>query len=196
MSGPGPLAARAAATSADSPAPETKLHDIENRWSAQIKVGGVPACVYQVEHEVNKTTCYIVAEEGKEFEVTWKHEKPAQTDECGRLRVDGTPIGGGITKRRLGDRDHYTWLGNYISATQIRPFVFAPIALTDDPSTAVTDKAVLIGLGSIQLDLHRIVVQEYTGYDQTYKDLTKGPVSRFSHPCFDSLLNLFDPCSP
>lgn len=114
MSGPGPLAVGAAAA-AGSPGPETKLYDIENRWSAQIKVGGVPASVYQVEHEVNKATCYVVADEGKEFEVHWRREQSATTDVCVRLRVDGTLVGNGIAKHRFTAKDDYTFLGNYIS---------------------------------------------------------------------------------
>lgn len=78
---------------------------------------------------------------------------------------------------------------------QIRPFVFASIALTDDPSSAVTDKAVLVGLGSIQVDLHRIVMRDKSGHQETYKDVTKGPVSSLLHVFLDSLPNLLEPYS-
>lgn len=47
-----------------------------------------------------------------------------------------------------------------VSANEIRPFVFAPIALTDDASKAVHDEAIIKGLGTIRLDLYRV---NYTG---------------------------------
>lgn len=42
---------------------DTRLSDAYFRWSAAVRIDGVEAEVYKVEHGVDKTSCFIVAEE-------------------------------------------------------------------------------------------------------------------------------------
>lgn len=79
-----------------------------------------------------------------------------------------------------------TFKGKRISATEIRPFVFAPIALTDDPDEAVQDERVIQGLGTIRLNFHRVVRQ---GVDKRrrseFSDSPAQQVHRAAPPAFD-----------
>lgn len=59
------------------------------------------------------------------------------------------------TRWRLADN----FRGARISANEIRPFIFAPIALTDDAAEAVQDEAIIKGLGTIRLDFYRTIYQ-------------------------------------
>ena len=68
-------------------AKNTRLVDAMGRWSAAVKIAGEE--VFKVEHEAGKTTCYIAAEEGKEFEVQLDTLRQPSTDESARLYVDG-----------------------------------------------------------------------------------------------------------
>lgn len=69
----------------------------------------------------------------------------------------------GYASRRTDWTGSKSWTGKRISASEIRPFVFAPIALTDDAAEAVHDEAIIKGLGTIRLDMHRI------NYEGTYE---------------------------
>lgn len=75
---------------APQPAKTTRLVDAMGRWSAAVKIAGQETEIFKVEHQVGKTTCYIAAEEGKEFEVWLYHTMPPSTDESEWLYVDGT----------------------------------------------------------------------------------------------------------
>ncbi|POY71324.1 hypothetical protein BMF94_5636 [Rhodotorula taiwanensis] len=137
----------------------TQLNDILNRWSASVRVDGKVAEVFKVEHTVNKTTCYIEAIEGKEFEVTVHSTQDPGYDQVYWLTVDGVRIDGASIRRFL-HQDLWTCKGKQVSQSALRPFVFAPIALTDDVNAATKNEDVLKGLGAIRLDFYRTV---YTG---------------------------------
>lgn len=77
------------ATTPPGSAMATQLNDILNRWSASVRVDGKVAEVFKVEHTVNKTTCYIEAIEGKEFEVTVHSTQDPGYDQVYWLTVDG-----------------------------------------------------------------------------------------------------------
>ncbi|KAG0666063.1 hypothetical protein C6P46_005414 [Rhodotorula mucilaginosa] len=146
-----PAAPLAGPSGAQAPVPDhagdTRLSDAYYRWSAAVRIDGVEAEVYKVEHGVDKTTAFIVAEEGKEFEILVKRDERPDHDESTILSIDGSP--------KMND----TFNGKRVSATEIRPFVFAPIALTDDPDEAVQDEKIIQGLGTIRLNFHRVVRQ-------------------------------------
>jgi hypothetical protein len=67
--------------------------------------------------------------------------------------------------------------GKRVSATEVRPFVFAPIALTDDASEAVRDEAIIKGLGTIRLVFYRVVHEGTTEPAFSYRDDSKQQVS-------------------
>ena len=85
----GPSGAGAKVGQAPQPAKSTRLVDAMGRWSAAVKIAGEETEVYKVEHQVGKTTCYIAAEEGKEFEVRVEALRQPSTDESTYLFVDG-----------------------------------------------------------------------------------------------------------
>lgn len=85
----GPSGAGANVGQAPQPAKATRLIDAMGRWSAAVKIGGEETEIFKVEHQVGKTTCYIAAEEGKEFEVQVDPVNQPSTDECSWLYVDG-----------------------------------------------------------------------------------------------------------
>ncbi|GAA5958151.1 hypothetical protein JCM8115_003996 [Rhodotorula mucilaginosa] len=157
---------------APQPPKATRLVDASRRWSAAVKIAGQETEVFKVEHQVGKTTCFIAAEEGKEFEVQVDPVDQPSTDECSWLYVDGMKITGYVRQRalwRLPDK----YDGKRVSATEVRPFVFAPIALTDDASEAVRDEAIIKGLGTIRLDFYRVVHEGTTEPAFSYRDDSK-----------------------
>lgn len=66
-----------------------QLNDILNRWGASVRVDGEDAEVFKVEHAVSKTSCYIEAVEGKEFEVTVRSTQDPGNDQVYWVTVDG-----------------------------------------------------------------------------------------------------------
>ncbi|KAG0666066.1 hypothetical protein C6P46_005417 [Rhodotorula mucilaginosa] len=163
----GPSGAGANGGQAPQPAKNTRLIDAMGRWSAAVKIAGQETEIFKVEHQVGKTTCYIAAEEGKEFEVRVEALRQPHTDESTWLHVDGMKINGHVRQRKHWTRpDKYE--GKRVSPTEIRPFVFAPIALTDDASEAVRDEAVIKGLGTIRLEFYRVVYEGRAQRKESY----------------------------
>lgn len=89
-----PAAPLAGPSGAQAPVPDhagdTRLSDAYYRWSAAVRIDGVEAEVYKVEHGVDKTTGFIVAEEGKEFEILVKRDERPDHDESTILSIDGS----------------------------------------------------------------------------------------------------------
>lgn len=85
----GPSGPGANVGQAPQPAKNTRLVDAMGRWSAAVKIAGEETEVFEVEHHIGKTTCYIAAEDGKEFEVQVDALNQPSTDECAWLYVDG-----------------------------------------------------------------------------------------------------------
>ncbi|GAA5958155.1 hypothetical protein JCM8115_003997 [Rhodotorula mucilaginosa] len=161
------------AEQAPQPAKKTRLVDAMGRWSAAVKIAGEETEVFNVEHQVGKTTCFIVAEEGKEFEVRFDRLLPPSTDESIWLHVDGTAISEYVRRRGFGTGPTTSYVGKQVSAREIRPFVFAPIALTDDTTKAVRDEAIIKGLGTIRLDFYRVTYEGTTEAVSNYTDESK-----------------------
>ncbi|GAA5991981.1 hypothetical protein JCM10908_000682 [Rhodotorula pacifica] len=134
---------------------DTRLYDALRRWSAAVRVEGIEAEVFKVEHQLDKTTCYIIAEEGKEFEIMVRREEQPTMDESTVLSIDGMVMTS-HTHHHNTHKMEDTFKGKRVSATEIRPFMFAPIALTD-PDEAIQDESIIQGLGSIRLNFHRVV---------------------------------------
>ncbi|GAA5958147.1 hypothetical protein JCM8115_003995 [Rhodotorula mucilaginosa] len=157
-----PAAPLAGPSGAQAPVPDhagdTRLSDAYYRWSAAVRIDGVEAEVYKVEHGVDKTTGFIVAEEGKEFEILVKRDERPDHDESTILSIDGSVMSA-HTFHRNQPKMNDTFNGKRVSATEIRPFVFAPIALTDDPDEAVQDEKIIQGFGTIRLNFHRVIRQ-------------------------------------
>lgn len=185
------------AEQAPKPAKKTRLVDAMGRWSAAVKIAGEETEVFNVEHQVGKTTCFIVAEEGKEFEVRFDRLLPPSTDESIWLHVDGTAcvrpvlrhsctllihscrsrISEYVRRRGFGTGPTTSYVGKQVSAREIRPFVFAPIALTDDTTKAVRDEAIIKGLGTIRLDFYRVTYEGTTEAVSNYTDESKEQAS-------------------
>ena len=85
-------------------------------------------------------------------------------------------INGHVRQRKHWTRpDKYE--GKRVSPTEIRPFVFAPIALTDDASEAVRDEAIIKGLGTIRLEFYRVVYEGRAQRKESYAVNLKQQVS-------------------
>ncbi|BGP36613.1 hypothetical protein JCM10449v2_000514 [Rhodotorula kratochvilovae] len=151
--------------------PLTKLTDVANRWSAWVTIDNKPVQVYQVEHKDQKTTCYIEAAEGKEFKVCFTRASRAASDLAAYLKIDGTSIEGFSLPQKDLPGQVDTFEGARISQTAIRPFKFAPIALTDDPDEADNSEAVVKNLGSIQIETYRTrILGKAAGPSHAYQD--------------------------
>ena len=74
----------------------------------------------------------------------------------------------------MGTREY---IGKQISVREVRPFVFAPIALTDDATKAVRDEAIIKGLGTIRLDFYRVTYEGTVANTTQYTDESKQHVS-------------------
>ena len=204
-------APRAGPSGAQAPdhAGDTRLSDVYYRWSAAVRIDGEEVEIYKVEHGVDKTTGYIVAEEGKEFDILVKRDEQPDHDESTILSIDGSvcvfAFSGFFSEsgektdnletvsrmsahtfHRNQPKMNDTFNGKRVSATEIRPFVFAPIALTDDPDEAVQDEKIIQGLGTIRLNFHRVVRQ---GIDKRQRHaFTDAPGQRVSDACTSSAL--------
>lgn len=135
--------------------PFARSRDDQWRWEASVKVNDQAVPIYKVEHKEQKTTCYIEAVEDAEFTVTFMKAKMTATDLAAWLKVDGTRVQGfSLPGHRAGGHAD-TFEGARISATTIRPFKFAKIALTDEPDMASTSEQVIKNLGTIQIAICR-----------------------------------------
>lgn len=145
----------------------------------------------------------------KEFEILVKRDERPDHDESTILSIDGSvcvcafgdfPSECGEntdnletasrmsahTFHRNQPKMNDTFNGKRVSATEIRPFVFAPIALTDDPDEAVQDEKIIQGLGTIRLNFHR-VIRQGTHKSQRH-GFTDAPAQRVSDACTRSTL--------
>lgn len=157
---------------AAAPPAETKLWDAEKRWSASVLVEGEPAEIYKVEHQPVSTTCYIEAVDGKKFTVSFAREAAAPTDQVVLLRIDGSNVDSMLFRKAKPDEGFFT--GARISALEERPFVFAPIPLTDEADEAEVDEAILKDLGTIRLDVRRAKARKGgASSGDVYKDALK-----------------------
>ncbi|OJT04175.1 hypothetical protein TRAPUB_5127 [Trametes pubescens] len=124
-----------------------------NGYSAHICCDGKELETYDVRVEDEKNiSCWIPSEEGKRFIVHWSDESSSTTMQV-KVLVDGRCIG--ITAHppnRTGRRD-----GMFETSGTLRPFLFAPLLLTDDD--ALLDDNVNADLGTVQIEM--MLVQRY-----------------------------------
>ncbi|GAA6036581.1 hypothetical protein JCM8097_001236 [Rhodosporidiobolus ruineniae] len=142
-------------------APTTKLYDSQLQFSAYVQVDGQPVPIYKIEYGANgKATCYIESQEGKEFTVGFTNEAYYDSTIATFLNVDGQESGG-FTVQTTQQKAVFD--GKRVSATTIRPFQFAKIALTDDSSIATTDELAVKNLGTLQVEIYRanVIGEEY-----------------------------------
>lgn len=167
----------------------------------------MPVEIYKVEHGERKTTCWIEAVEGKEFQVSARTSWKA-TAVKSVLSVDGSTYAGlllvcraeltfsrrrvrgyGLGREERADKK-VVCRGARISPTQIRPFVFAKMALTDDADATTVSEDVLKHLGTVQLHFHRAELKGHAGMSKTsYRDRSQAVSSL---PCPAE----YRPCSP
>ncbi|GJN91526.1 hypothetical protein Rhopal_004549-T1 [Rhodotorula paludigena] len=147
-----------------------QLRDDQGRWEASVKINSQAVPIYKVEHKEEKTTCYIEAVEDAEFTVTFMKAKMTATDLAAWLKVDGTRVDGfSIPIHDMGGHVD-TFEGARISATAIRPFKFAKIALTDEPDMASTSEQVVKNLGTIQIAICRTQILGKSLASAAYSD--------------------------
>ncbi|BGP52846.1 hypothetical protein JCM8202v2_000403 [Rhodotorula sphaerocarpa] len=130
---------------------ETRLWDALGRWSASVLVEGKAAEIYQVEHKPDSTACYIEAVDGKEFTAIFRRERADATDQSLHLCIDGSNVDAFFLNS--GNKADAVFSGARVSALEERPFLFAPIPLTDDADQADANEAVIKGLGTIRFDV-------------------------------------------
>lgn len=80
------------------------------------------------------------------------------------------------------------YVGKQISLREIRPFVFAPIALTDDATKAVRDEAIIKGLGTIRLDVYRVTYKGTVENTDQYMDESTEQVRQYVSRAFERKL--------
>ncbi|KAF9009335.1 hypothetical protein BDZ89DRAFT_1078499 [Hymenopellis radicata] len=99
--------------------------------SAWVIIDGNRAEEYGVEisEEGRNATCWIASEVGKNFEISVEDVPICPSSY--RLKVDGAEARGKVAQSKDKKRVR-TWRGQPISPTEIRPFVFSPIKLSDD----------------------------------------------------------------
>ncbi|BGP28672.1 hypothetical protein JCM10296v2_000408 [Rhodotorula toruloides] len=151
--------------------PLTKLSDPLNVWSASVLIDDKPVEVYKVVHEGKHSTCYIEAVEGKDFKVRLTKTSYTATDHAAYLQLDGTEADAFSIER--SNTHPATFTGKRVSATSIRPFSFAKIALTDDTDIATKDESVIKNLGTISIDIYRTAILGTSVRKGKYKDDAK-----------------------
>ncbi|KDR68601.1 hypothetical protein GALMADRAFT_215745 [Galerina marginata CBS 339.88] len=129
-------------------------------FSSWVQVDGEVLPEYQVEYSPDGTqaTCWIPSELGKEFQIGYQDSVGALTT-ASKVFVDGTFCNATITYSRHSPRYKTSVIihkGAPISATAIRPFVFAPCQLLDDDNLLMNSPAV----GEIKVVVEEIEVRE------------------------------------
>jgi len=94
-----------------------------------VKVNGVTLEEYAVEEKDDSVTSWIVSEEGQVFDVRWKVYEP-EVFYAADLEVEGIRI----SRRTHASDQRITcqWFGKRINDSEVRPFQFSRVHLTDD----------------------------------------------------------------
>ncbi|BGP36625.1 hypothetical protein JCM10449v2_000526 [Rhodotorula kratochvilovae] len=151
--------------------PLTMLSDPDKHLTAWVTVDDKPVPVYKVEHGERKTTCYIEAVEGKEYQVRVKRSW-RETDLCCIFHVDGVRARSYSFKATNALTSERRCVGVRVSDTQVKPFVFAPMMLTDDGDAATTSEHIIKSLGTVQVHALRA---EYVGMRDVEKSTWADP---------------------
>ncbi|TRM58516.1 hypothetical protein BD626DRAFT_634002 [Schizophyllum amplum] len=124
-----------------------------DQFTAWIETDGVALPVYDATTDAagKSATAWIASEAGKSFIVCWQ-DTACAFDIVGKATVDGHKCGSAVRKASSG-RSKITLKGVRVSDICIRPFVFAPLALTDDDRYL---DVTLNGLGDICLKIHHV----------------------------------------
>ncbi|GAA5903221.1 hypothetical protein JCM8208_002242 [Rhodotorula glutinis] len=135
--------------------PLTKLIDPNGYFEGEIMIDNKPVEIYKVEHGERKTTCFIEAVEGKQYEVEFRRVGlPSAVRAC--LYIDG--IWARTYTLRADRGSVQSCRGARVSPEHIRPFIFAKIALTDDPDAATTSENIIKALGTVRIDFCRVTM--------------------------------------
>ncbi|KAK7466224.1 hypothetical protein VKT23_004949 [Stygiomarasmius scandens] len=140
-----------------------------NQFTAWISIDGCVADEYGVKFSakdygasgsfgrkrVPQIECWIPSTEGKPFAIHWKDSKRITATD-GIVWVDGKKCGGKVLSPDKPEADACK-VGWRISATEVRPFVFAKVGLTDDDNLASPD-AVHPHLGEIRLEVYEAAI--------------------------------------
>ncbi|GAA5972263.1 hypothetical protein JCM11641_002378 [Rhodosporidiobolus odoratus] len=151
----------------------TSLVDQSGRYAAWVTVDGQAVPVYKVEHTSSyppKTTCYIECAEGQQFQVVMENRAYYGGHLAFWLHVDGTRMDGFSIKQPHQPGTSY---GKRISATDVRPYVFSQVSLTDDAELATTDEKVIKGLGTVRVEVHRTKLLGQTPLANDFADDAK-----------------------
>ncbi|BGP44701.1 hypothetical protein JCM10450v2_000515 [Rhodotorula kratochvilovae] len=163
--------------------PLTMLSDPEKHFTAWVTIDDKPVPVYKVVHGERKTTCYIEAVEGKEYQVRVKRSW-RETDLCCIFHVDGVRARSYSFKATNALTSERRCVGVRVSDTQVKPFVLAPMMLTDDGDAATTSEHIIKSLGTVQVHALRA---EYVGM----RDVEKSTYGEAKRDNYDSLKSKF-----
>ncbi|GAA5871611.1 hypothetical protein JCM8547_007097 [Rhodosporidiobolus lusitaniae] len=130
-----------------------------------VTVDGEPLEVYGVEEKDSKVVTYIVAKEGKHFEVGFADLRSAATDNAVDIMSTArctahslmTSKNDSLYKTGVNDERRFAkFQGRNESSTSVLPFLFAKLATTDDDDKACKTEAYIRGLGTIAVRHRRV----------------------------------------
>ncbi|KAH9903459.1 hypothetical protein C8Q73DRAFT_674764 [Cubamyces lactineus] len=132
-------------------------------YSASIRCEDKDLEVYDVRVEgEDKVSCWIASEAGKTFTVHYGGES-AETLMCVHTHMDSRLVHlRAHTRCRTGSAKYV-----HISATEVRPFLFASLVLTDDEATASTEVNGELGTISIKMFRVKAFVENQAPYTGT-----------------------------
>ncbi|KLO12077.1 hypothetical protein SCHPADRAFT_905440 [Schizopora paradoxa] len=99
-------------------------------FNALVRVDKKALEEYVVETKDDSVTSWVVSEEGQIFDVEWRVEEH-DAFYAAYLEVEGIPISG---RTHCANERKHCWFGKRINDSEIRPFQFSRLNLTDDES--------------------------------------------------------------
>ncbi|GLB40680.1 hypothetical protein LshimejAT787_0805510 [Lyophyllum shimeji] len=127
-------------------------------FEAYITVDGVKVPHYEVkiDERTKAASCWIPSEAGKTFAVNWRPLKPRHFVTCGWVYLDGVSVGAEYA--RMGRSSFVSQCDVVTSPSTTRPFLFAPVKLTDDDAYLKSENTK--DLGSIVLRICAVKMKE------------------------------------
>ncbi|KDQ14880.1 hypothetical protein BOTBODRAFT_32240 [Botryobasidium botryosum FD-172 SS1] len=141
-------------------------------FSAWIVSGGQTLEEFKPETEEGGRTksCWVPSEAGKKFEINWMDVDGIDIVTSGEVSIDGHLVDACSLQGKKGDSTYSS--GIPISRTEIRPFLFSTLEVTDNETAPIRTSA---DLGTISLTVWRVILRE-EGKPRRAEALTHGPV--------------------
>ncbi|KAH7106370.1 hypothetical protein BKA62DRAFT_651023 [Auriculariales sp. MPI-PUGE-AT-0066] len=111
---------------------------------------------YTVTVKDDVVECWIVSKKGQTFAVCWQNDNERKIATSGHVFVDGNDVASAIMRpQRIS---HVERNGARISSSNVRPFVFDELQLTDDDKIAPVRDPSAQHIGTIRLEITRVVL--------------------------------------